>query len=142
MSVQQAAKRINYPFFLLIAAAVLVVIALILAPIVDGQDDRWKAGNVLLTGMPFILCFVAVVLSFIFLIVAVALNFNGKINARLHRRVELIIIGGILLGVVGMFQSWAIEGYQIGFHLLLVCFIAFNIWGHITPKSERASQQH
>jgi len=144
VTIRQRVTRL--PLRMLLIVATLIVIALIAAPMVDGMSDKDKANNVLLTGVPFILIFVAIVLTFIFLIVAIALRWNNRIPPRLHQTVEWLIIGGVVLGVVGMFQPWVLGGYQFGFLLLIVCFLAFNIWSHITPQRapqiEKADKTH
>lgn len=120
---------------LIITAAILVVIGLITAPIVNNLPAAFRTDNVLITGVPFITIFVALVLAFIVLIYNVALRLNGKISPRAHGVVELALIGGVVLGVVGMFQPWNIGLFQYGFLLLFVCFLAFNIWTHVIPKA-------
>jgi hypothetical protein len=55
---------------------------------------------------------------------------------QLHRQIERVIIGAMLLGMVGMFQPWRIELYGIGFHLLLLSTIIFTVFSHISPKAE------
>jgi MFS family permease len=122
------------PYRLLIIAAALVVIALITAPLIGGLPDRVRTDNVLLTGVPFILTFVAIILAFAFLIVVAAKLLNDNVPPRIYQVIEWIIIGGIVVGVVGMFQPWTLFGYQVGFLLLFVCLLAFNVWSHVTPR--------
>lgn len=128
------ANTIRPPRGLLIVAAVLIVIAWIARPPIEAQPTAWKASNVLLTGMPFVLEFIAIILVFAFLIFVAAALLNNRISARLYTIIEWIIIGGVAVGVIGMFQPWQLGGYSLGFHVLLVCFIAFNVWSHITPR--------
>lgn len=131
-------QRLSHlPFRLLIIAAVLVVIALIVAPIINGLSDKDKASNVLLTGAPFILIFVAIVLTFIFLIFVAAALLSGNVPPRVYTIIEWFIIACVVLGVVGMFQPWNLIGYQVGFLLLFFALLAFNVWSHITPKRVR-----
>jgi hypothetical protein len=122
------------PYTLLIITAALVVIALITAPIINGMSDKDKSNNVLLTGVPFILTFVAIILAFAFLIVVAAKLLNDTVPSLVHQVIEWSIIGGIVVGVVGMFQPWVLFGYQVGFLLLFVCLLAFNVWSHVTPR--------
>lgn len=122
------------PYALLIIAAVLVIISLITAPIINGMSDRARTDNVLLTGVPFILTFVAVILAFAFLIVLAAKLLNDNVPPMVHQVIEWIIIGGVVVGVVGMFQPWTLFGYQVGFLLLFICLLAFNVWSHVTPR--------
>ncbi len=120
---------------ILIVAAILTAIGLITAPIIGALPADVRTNNVLITGVPFILMFVALVLAFVVFIHSVAVRLNGKISARSHGIIEAILIGGVVFGLLGMFQPWAIGGYQIGFHVLLVCFLAFNVWSHVSPKA-------
>lgn len=122
------------PRTMLVIVAGLVVLGLVSGPLVDGLSDKDKINNVLLTGVPFILLFVALVLFFIFLILLVSYLLNNRVAPRMHRAVEFTIIGGVVLGVVGMFQPWILGGFQWGFILLFVCFLMFNVWSHINPR--------
>jgi hypothetical protein len=54
----------------------------------------------------------------------------------LHTWIERIIIAAILLGIVGMFQPWAIELYTWGFPLLFFATLAFIVISHITPRED------
>lgn len=51
--------------------------------------------------------------------------------------IERIIIGGIVLGVVGMFQPWMFIAYKYGFLLVLFSTLTFIVWNHVTPKGVR-----
>jgi len=134
-------QRLSHlPFRLLIVAAVLVIIALIVSPIVGGMSDKDKASNVLLTGVPFILTIVAIVLTFIFLIFVAAAVLSGNVSPKVYTIVEWFIIACVVLGVVGMFQPWNLIGYQVGFLLLFFALLAFNVWSHITPKRTRRGE--
>ena len=83
----------------------------------------------------FITGFVLLVLGFGFFISYVSRRLNGKISPQLYSVIEAILIAGILLGVVGLFQPWTIQAYGIGFHLLLVSVLAFTVWSHVTPRA-------
>ena len=122
------------PKNLLIIAAGLILIGLLSSPLITGMSDKDKIDNVLLTGIPFILIFVAVVFIFVFLILLANRLLSNNIPPRAYQTIEFIIIGGVVLGVVGMFQPWFLIGYQWGFLLLLLCFLTFNVWSHINPK--------
>ena len=64
----------------------------------------------------------------------------GKLNRNISQRafglIEKTIIGGISLGIVGMFQPWVLPAYGIGFHVLLLSTLAYVAWSHVTPKVE------
>ena len=134
-------KTARPPFFLLITAGVLAVLGVVLIIPINNLPERTKSDNVLLTGVPFILIFVGIVFAFVFVIWLIASRLNNRISQRAYNTVELAIVGGVALGLLGMFQAWNIAGYQIGFHLLLASFIAFNIWSHVTPKRVRRGEE-
>jgi hypothetical protein len=134
-------NNVKLPFVLLIIAAALVVIAQIARPQIDSQPSEWKVTYVLLTGLPFILEFIAIVLTFVFSIFAVAKWLNNRISPRAYNLIEAFILVCVLFGVVGMFQPWDIQGYNIGFHVLLFAMLAFNVWSHVSPRKPPRAQQ-
>lgn len=95
----------------------------------DRQDD------VLIKALPFVARFVAILLAYICVIVIAAVVLNGRIPRRVHRPIEIVIILGILLGVVGLFQPWQELSYQYGFSLLLISTLAFTLWSHVIPDA-------
>ena len=97
--------------------------------------EEQLAQNVLLSAIPFILVFISILLTFIMLIVVVARRLNGNISRRHYRPIELTIIGGIALGIFGMFQPWVFGFFKLGFLLLLFSTLSFILWSHITPKA-------
>jgi hypothetical protein len=96
--------------------------------------------NVLLSAIPFLLIFVAIILTFIMLIVALASMLNNNIPLRIYRPVEQVLIAGIVLGILGMFQPWAFIAYRIGFFVLLISTLGFIVWSHIVPKGVRRQE--
>jgi hypothetical protein len=83
----------------------------------------------------FIAGFLAILMAFIFFgVVFVSRELSGRFPYRVYDLVEKIIIAGILLGVVGMFQPWVHALYRIGFYSVFISFLAFNVWSHVTPK--------
>jgi len=87
----------------------------------------------------FILGFLIILGLFIQFIRVVSGRLSDKIAQARFDLVERLIIGGIILGVVGMFQPWVFVGYKYGFLLLLFSTLAFIVWSHITPA---ATQYH
>jgi len=71
----------------------------------------------------------------------VAAKLNGNISQRAFGLIEKTIIGGILLGIVGMFQPWVLPAYGLGFHVLLVSTLAYVVWSHVTPKVEAVVEE-
>jgi hypothetical protein len=84
----------------------------------------------------FITGFLAILMGFIFFgVVFVSRELSGKVPYRVFDLVEKIIMAGMLLGVAGMFQPWVQDLYRIGFYVLFISFLAFNVWSHVTPKA-------
>lgn len=89
--------------------------------------------GVLFHAIPFFAAFVGILLLFILLIVLVALRFNGKIPGRTYKGMEYVIIGGIIFGVICLFNPWSLVPYRYGFLLLLGSTLAFILWSHVVP---------
>jgi hypothetical protein len=125
------------------AIAIAIVLALggLFKAYTDAQFSAEQQDDVLVKAIPFVAVFVSIVLTFICLIALAAITLNGKIPQRAYRPIELIIIAGILIGVVGLFQWWKLFAYQFGFLLLLASVLAFMVWSHITPMTPRASRR-
>jgi 4-hydroxybenzoate polyprenyltransferase len=83
----------------------------------------------------FILGFLVILGLFIRLIVVVSRRLNQRVAQSTFEWVERIIIAGIVLGVVAMFQPWFFLGYKYGFLLLLFSTLAFIVWSHVTPAA-------
>ena len=90
----------------------------------------------------FITVFLAILMAYIFfIIVPAAILLNHRIAPGIYGVIEKIIIAGIGLGVVGLFQPWVHLGFRIGFHLLLVSTLAFVVWSHVTPRAVRYDEE-
>jgi hypothetical protein len=120
------------------AALIALVIGLIFPSIAQAIFDEETRGGVLVQSIPFVAFFVAVLLTFILLIVLVATRFNGKIPSRVYRPIELTIIVGILGGIFALFQPFAFSPYKYGFIMLLGATLSFILWSHVVPKSAKA----
>ena len=130
-------SRPRAPITLLIVIAVLLVLGLLAGPFINSRmTEEQLTDNVFINAVPFVLIFVAIILTFIAVIYVVASMLDNNISQRAHRIIEQILIVGIVLGVVGMFQPWFFEGYKYGFVLLLISTLSFILWSHITPKRE------
>jgi uncharacterized membrane protein YiaA len=129
------------PFALVITAVVLVVIGQLFRP-VGGMFISKEAldNDIFLLAIPFLSIFIAIILSFIFCIAMVARALNLKVSRRLYRTIEAVILAGIALGIIGMFQPWVLEAYSIGFDVLLVSTLAFIVWSHVVPRGVRRKQ--
>lgn len=85
----------------------------------------------------FILGFLVILGLFITFIRRVSGRLSHTVPQATFDRVERLIIGGIVLGVVFMFQPWVFLAYKYGFLLLLFSTLAFIVWSHITPAAEQ-----
>jgi hypothetical protein len=85
------------------------------------------------------LSFIAVFLIILFLFIAfvrfVARRFSTRIDPKTYDGIERIMIGGIIAGVIAMFQPWIFAGYKYGFLLLLFSTLTFIVWSHVTPSA-------
>lgn len=81
----------------------------------------------------FILGFLVILGLFIFFIRRLAQRLDNKISHDRFAHIERLIIAGIVIGVVSMFQPWLFIGYKYGFLLLLFSTLAFIVWSHVTP---------
>lgn len=127
-------RRPHVPVGLLIAIVVLLILGIVamqLIPAVVPEDELNK--NVLLAAIPFILIFIAILLTYITLIVIVATAINDLVNPRLYTWVMRVIIASIILGVLGMFQAIAIQFYTHGFQLLFIATLTYILWSHVRP---------
>ncbi len=131
-------KRPRVPLGLPIAAVVLFVLGLAAGPYIQSNiPEDELASNVLLNAIPFILIFVAIILLFMTLVWAASSSLSGNVSRRIYRPVELALMGGIVLGIVGMFQPWVHAFFRGGFYLLLISTLGFILWSHIRPREAR-----
>lgn len=56
-------------------------------------------------------------------------------NSVVLRRIEQLVVAGMVLGTIGMFQPWVLELYHYGFLLLGLSTLAFIVVSHI-PAAE------
>lgn len=125
--------RLRIPIGLPIAGVVLLVAGLVLRPIVAGLPEELLVRNTIIAGIPFILIFVSIIIFFITAIWLLSSLLSDRVPLRVYQPIERVIIAGIVLGVIGMFQPWLHIVYRLGFHLLLVSTVAFIVWSHIRP---------
>jgi hypothetical protein len=118
-----------------ISVVILLILGAIAGPLIRATATQEQLNtNVFLVAIPFILIFVAIILAFITVIALVASILNNSIASRTYRIVESIIIGGIVFGIVGLFQPWVFAWYRYGFNVLLISTLSFILWSHIVPK--------
>ena len=134
-------SRPRVPLGLPISVAILLILGSIAGPLIRSNfTEKERAANVFLEAIPFILIFVAIILTFITLIVLTASVLNDNIPRRTHQFVERIIIFGIVGGVIGMFQPWWFLAYKYGFSVLLISTLSFILWSHIRPRRALRNQ--
>jgi lysylphosphatidylglycerol synthetase-like protein (DUF2156 family) len=121
---------------------VTLILGLVAKPVITSlTTEKQRATNVLLSALPFILIFVSILLVFISLINMSASVLNDYISERMYRIIETVLIAGIVLGVVGMFQPWLMILYKVGFMVLLVSTLGLIWWSHVKPKKERRQKE-
>lgn len=134
-------SRPRVPLGLPLSVVILLILGSVAGPFIRSRfTEQERAANVFLEAIPFILVFVAIILTFITLIVLVASMLNDNISRRTYKRVERIIIFGIVGSVIGMFQPWWFLAYKYGFIVLLVSTLSFILWSHIRPKRALRNQ--
>jgi hypothetical protein len=135
-------RRLRIPVGLFIAIVVTLILGLVASPVIQAlTTEKQRISNILLSALPFILIFVAILLAFISLINMSSSVLNDHISLRIYLVIERILIAGIVLGVVGMFQPWLMIFYKIGFMVLLVSTLGFIWWSHVKPKRERRQKE-
>ncbi len=134
-------SRPRIPIALPIIIVVLLVLGLLAGPFIESRTtEQQRADNVLLNAIPFVLIFVAILLTFILLIIILGSMLNNNVPPRIYKIIESILIAGIILGVLGMFQPWIFVAYKYGFVLLLVSILLFIVWSHVSPRRETLQQ--
>lgn len=126
------------PAKLLVSAAVVLILSPIARPVIETLATRERVSqNVLLSAIPFVLFFVALVLVYMALIVFAGKLLSNRVPEGVYRTIEYVLIAGIALGVVGMFQPWLFALFKISFFVLLLSTLSFILWSHITLKRAR-----
>jgi hypothetical protein len=126
------------PVKLLVSAGVMLILSPVARPVVETLVTKEEASeNVLLTSIPFLLFFVSLVLLYMALIVFAGKLLSNRVPEAAYRTIEYVLIAGIALGVLGMFQPWVFALFKIGFFVLLLSTLSFILWSHITLKRAR-----
>ena len=123
------------PKALPISGVVLLILGIVAIPLVQNIfSEEQLSRNAILSGIPFILIFAAIIIFFMAFIWFASNRLNFRISARTYSLVEKIIIGGIILGIILMFQPWVFVLFRYGFYLLLIATLAFLVWSHIAAE--------
>src|SRR5512136_1533027 len=109
------------PAKLLVSAAVVLILSPIARPAIETLATRERVSqNVLLSAIPFVMFFVSLVLVYMALIVFAGTLLSNRVPEGVYRTIEYVLIAGIALGVVGMFQPWLFALFKISFFVLLL----------------------
>lgn len=120
-----------------IAAVIMFILGFVAQPVIEAlATEEQMASNVLLSAIPFILVFIGIILTYMTIIWLIATALNHNISPRTYRVIEMILIGGIVVGALGMFQPWTMSFFKPGFLILLLSTLSFILWSHITPKGK------
>ena len=116
-----------------IIALILLVLGIALSPFIqDIFAEEQLSKNPLLSGIPFLLVFISIILFFMSFIWWLSNRLNFRVSDKAYQIIEKIFIGGIVLGIIMMFQPWVFVFFRYGFYLLLLSTLAFIVWSHIT----------
>jgi hypothetical protein len=124
----------------LLIGMLIVAIGFIVLGVIDTQiiqattTQQERADNPLVGGVPFLLIFIGILLSYIDFIIWLATKLNNKISEKVFRPIERILIAGIVLGVIGMFQPFTVTLYTLGFIVLFVSLLSYIAWSHVVPR--------
>jgi hypothetical protein len=127
----------------LLIGMLIVAIGFIVLGVIDTQiimattTPQQRADNPLVGGIPFLLIFIGILLSYIDLIIFMATKLNNRISENVFRPIERLLIAGIVLGVIGMFQPFALIFYTLGFVVLFISLLSYIAWSHIVPRGAR-----
>ena len=124
----------------LLIGMLMVAIGFIVLGVIDTQiilattTQQQRADNPLVGGVPFLLIFIGILLSYIDFIIWLATKLNNRISEKVFRPIERILIAGIVLGVIGMFQPFVMVFYTLGFVVLFISLLSYIAWSHIVPR--------
>jgi hypothetical protein len=121
---------------MLVAAILLWIVGALADPVIQQNTTvQDRTDNAILGGISFILIFIGIIVAFIDLVILLATKLNHNIPQSVYSPVLNILIAGIVLGVIGMFQPFLFVLYQVGFVLLFLSLIGFMVWGHLVPRA-------
>ncbi|NCF65944.1 MAG: hypothetical protein GWP61_08215 [Chloroflexi bacterium] len=131
------------PKSLPIIALILLLLGILLSPFISSIfSEEQLSKNPLYSGIPFLLIFSSIILFFMSFTWWVSNRLNFRVSDKWYQRIEKIFIGGIVLGIIFMFQPWVFVLFRYGFYLLLISTLAFIVWSHVTaaaPVDEAAA---
>lgn len=89
----------------------------------------------------FIVGFITLLLLFVRLIQIAERRLGGKVPGRRYSLVEGVIIAGIVIGLLMMFQPLTLALLEPGFLLLVISTLAFILWSHVLPAPPPAHDE-
>jgi hypothetical protein len=132
--------KIRIPLRLIITTVVLFILGFAAQPLIEAlATEEQLTRNVILNAIPFVLIFVAILMIYIMIIVAIGSWLNDKVPLDTYNRIERVFMAGIVLGVLGMFQPWLFILYRVGFMVLLISTLGFILWTHIRPARKKVA---
>jgi hypothetical protein len=136
-------RRPTVPIGLPVSAVILFILGQIFTPVMSAILGAEVVENtLLLLALPFLLTFVGIILTYMTLIWLSASVLNNNIPHRIYRPIEIALIAGIVLGVVGLFQPWTQFLYRLGFHVLLASTVGFIWWSHVIPLRKESPRDY
>jgi uncharacterized membrane protein len=90
-----------------------------------------------MTAFQFIPMFVGLVFLYGLFIYFLGRRLYEKVSQRFFLIGVLILIGGIIAGVVLMFQPFNFAGFPVGFWFVLLSLLGFIVWSHVEPRTRR-----
>ena len=131
---KMANNKIKPPFAIPVISVLLVIFGalygkyiLVLIPVEE------QINNVILTAVPFICYFVAILLVYIFLINLFSQRLNHRLSPKIYKPIFFVIIAGIIGGILMMLQPYTIMLFKASFMVVLVSLLLFIFWSHIIP---------
>ena len=125
------------PLKLLISAAVLLALSFGAHPVLSALVPNLQSStNVVFLAIPFLLVFVPILLGYMAFIVFVSKLLHQRVPEGVYRLIEYVFIGGIVLGIVAMFQPWTFWLFKPGFFVLFISLLSFMVWSHVARKRE------
>jgi hypothetical protein len=129
-------KKIRPPFVLLIIAVVISLFGYLYGRFfLVTVPEKVRIDNVIIIAVPFICYFVAIILTYIFLINVVSQILNHKISPKIYKPLNFLFIAGIIGGILMMLQPFTIVLFRISFMVVLVSLLFFMVWSHVTPAA-------
>lgn len=119
---------------------VIGIVLAVLAPSIVASLDEETQSLVLVQAIPFFCAFVAILLSYILVIVLLMIRFGGHVPHRVYAPVDRVITIGILAGIFFLFQPFWYVAYRYGFLVLLAATLLFIVWSHVIPRGPKADR--